>query len=155
MAQDERKKSCDSHGTARPLKPSKPKRLYINRRCPGRGPAAFWALCPSLILAPVRLWLRGWKRLRVVGLREHFGWDLFRLHLLTLHYEVSMATGACFSVTCEGAVPHSLSLSGNCATSFLVDWMGSAVSQSLCDMHRVRCPRPASNILKPRILQET
>ena len=32
------------------------------------------------------------------GFSKHFGWDLFSLHLLTLHYGVSMATGACFGV---------------------------------------------------------
>lgn len=31
-------------------------------------------------------------------LSEHFGWDLFKLHLLTRHYGVSMTTGVCFSV---------------------------------------------------------
>ena len=31
---------------------------------------------------------------------KRFGWDLFSLHLLTLHPVVSMATGACFIVSC-------------------------------------------------------
>ena len=31
---------------------------------------------------------------------KRFGWDLFSLHLLTLHPVASMATGACFIVSC-------------------------------------------------------
>lgn len=52
---------------------SKPKRLCINWRCPGRGPAAFWGLYPSLILAPAGLWLQWWKGLNAAGFGERFG----------------------------------------------------------------------------------
>lgn len=47
-----------------PVKSSKPKKLYISWRHPGKGPTAFSALYPSLILAPAGLRLadeREWK----------------------------------------------------------------------------------------------
>lgn len=157
----EKERSRDSHGTARPLKSSKPKRLYTNRRCPGRGPEVFWVLYPSLILAPAGLRLWWWKGLKAVGLSEHFGCGLFRLHLPTLHYEVSMATGACFSVLhVEGCTLQSplVRKIWSCATSFLVVRMGSTMSPSPlfpCNMHGEESPRPAAKILKPRIPLET
>lgn len=94
------------------------------------------------------------------GLSEHSGWDLFKLHLLTLHYGVSMATGVCFSVLhVEGLylTDSPLRKIWSCATSFLVVWMGSTMSQCFFpwDTHREKCPGPESKILKPRIPLET
>lgn len=67
-----------------------------------------------------------WKGLKAVGLGEHFGWDLFRLYLLTQHYGVSMATGTCFSVLHVERLYFTCNKSSlvrkmwSCATSFLV-----------------------------------
>jgi hypothetical protein len=70
-----------------------------------------------------------WKGLKAVGLSQHFGWDLFRLHLLTLYYGVSMAIGTCLlCVTCRGAVPYNKIWWR--ATSFLDVWMESTMSLS-------------------------
>lgn len=105
-----------------------------------------------------------WKGLKAVGLGEHFGWDLFRLYLLTQHYGVSMATGTCFSVLHVERLYFTCNKSSlvrkmwSCATSFLVVQVYSIVSQSPhfpCDMHGEKCPRPASKILKPRMPLET
>ncbi|EDM10510.1 rCG55178 [Rattus norvegicus] len=81
-----------------PVKSSKSKKLYISWRYPGKGPTAFSALYPSLILAPAGLRLADERGMKAVGLQGHFGWNLFSLHLLALHYEISMTTGTCLSV---------------------------------------------------------
>ena len=92
-----------------------------------------------------------WKGMKAVGLQGHFGWNLFSLHLLALHYEISMTTGTCLSVL-HGEGLYFVRRIWSCATSFLGVGMGSTWSWFPLiqdDGNTERYLRPASKFLKP------
>lgn len=92
-----------------------------------------------------------WKGMKATGLQGHFGWDLFSLHLLALHYEITMTTSTCLNVL-HGEGLYFVRRIWSCVLSFLDVGLGFMLSQSpfiLYDGHTEKCLRPASKFLKP------
>lgn len=90
-----------------------------------------------------------WKGMKAAGLQGHFGWNLFSLHLLALHYDISMTTSTCLSVL-HGEGLSFVRRIWSRATSFLDAALGSTLSQSPLipyDKHTETCVRPASKFL--------
>lgn len=148
----EKEGNHNSHGTTGPLKSSKPKRLYINRRFPGRGPAAFWALYPSLILAPAGLRVWWWKGLNAVAsasiLDGIYSVCIYSSCVMGFPWQQCMFQ----CVACGGALPYSLPLSGKSdhvsLPSYLSEWAPPGASLSFHVICGDKCLRPMSKILK-------
>lgn len=92
-----------------------------------------------------------WNGMKAAGLRGHFGWDLFSLHLLALHYEITKATSTCLTVL-HGEGLYFVRRIWSRVTSFLDVGLGSTLSHSpliLYVRHTVKCLRHISKLLKP------